>query len=270
MTNSKDSLGDRIKGYEAVETDRRLDTSLPVYARIDGRTFSKFTENMERPYDQDMSMTMINVARYLVRMTRATIGYTQSDEISLVWAPNDNPKSEMLFGGKVQKLTSTLAALATAKFVQKAVYKWPIECASRLPTFDARIFNVPTLTEAMNAVLWRVNDASKNSISMAARAYFSHKELQGVNSRQKIEMLREKGIVWQDYPQFFRQGTFVKRETFETELDEWDAERIPEAHRPESNILMRSIVTEMTWPDFYTIQNKEGVLFRNEEPVERG
>ena len=160
-----DSMGDRLKGYERMETDRRFMKGLPIYARIDGRGFSKFTRNMERPYDERMSKIMIEVTKYLVEETHALTGYTQSDEISLCWT-TDTFGGEVLFDRKIQKLTSTLAALATAKFVELALTVFPEECARRLPTFDARIFTVPNLAELANCFLWRVNDAIKNSIQM--------------------------------------------------------------------------------------------------------
>ena len=76
---TKDALGDRMKSYEAVETHRRFDSTLPVYARIDGRGFSKFTKDMNRPYDLRMTNTMIGVTKYLVDKTHAACGYVQSD-----------------------------------------------------------------------------------------------------------------------------------------------------------------------------------------------
>ena len=111
----QDDLGDRMKVYEAAETGRRFTPLLPVYARIDGRCFSTFTDGLDRPFDDRLSRAMVETVKYLVGETYARIGYTQSDEISLVWQ-QARYDSEMLFGGKVQKLVSVLAAMATAKF----------------------------------------------------------------------------------------------------------------------------------------------------------
>ena len=82
---SNDELGDRMKFYEGFETSRRFLPGLPLYARIDGRGFSKFTHGMNRPYDQRMIDAMVATTRILVEKTHATVGYCQSDEISLVW-----------------------------------------------------------------------------------------------------------------------------------------------------------------------------------------
>ena len=206
----RDDMGDRMKMYEAMETGRSFLPGLPVYCRIDGRGFSKFTKGMNRPYDEAMSKAMMEVTKYLVEETGAVTGYTQSDEISLCWYEPDY-KSQMFFNGKVQKLVSTTAALATAKFVEIALREWPEKCSRRLPTFDSRVIQLPSVTELSNMFLWRYRDAVKNSIQMAAQEVFSHKELQGKNQSEQLSMLEEELIIWGDYPPFFKEGVFVKR-----------------------------------------------------------
>ena len=210
---SNDNLGDRMKEYEKVETGRKFMPCLPIYARIDGHSFSNFTRGMERPYDAVMSSIMEDVTKYLVKETGASTGYTQSDEIPLCW-PMEDYYSDVMFAGKIQKMVSTLAALATAKFVELALKAFPERCAKRLPTFDARVFQLPNNTELANAFLWRVQDAVKNSIQMTAQHYFDHAELQGKNQKAQLELLESKGVVWGNYPRFFKEGTFVKRELF--------------------------------------------------------
>jgi len=68
-----DDLGDRMKSYESQECDRKFLPGLPVYARIDGRNFSRFTKNMTRPYDERMSRAMVATASALVEKTHATL-----------------------------------------------------------------------------------------------------------------------------------------------------------------------------------------------------
>lgn len=97
-----DEFGVRMKAYEAVESSRRLNAHLPVYARIDGRSFSKFTRDMDRPFDQSMTSAMIETARHLVQETHAQIGFTQSDEVSLIRLAKTE-ESQIFFSGKVQK-----------------------------------------------------------------------------------------------------------------------------------------------------------------------
>lgn len=208
------TLGDRIKEYEKIETSQKFIPMLPIYARIDGRSFSKFTKSMKKPYDEELSRIMQEVTEYLVKETNACIGYTQSDEISLVWHQKSY-ESDVFFARKKQKMVSVLAGLATAKFVQLALTSYPEECSKRLPVFDCRVFQLPSKVEAVNALTWRNQDAIRNSIQMAGHAYFSHKELDRKNTSDILVMLEGEGVIWGSYPKFFKEGTFFQRITYE-------------------------------------------------------
>jgi tRNA(His) 5'-end guanylyltransferase len=75
-----DALGDRVKQWEARETGRRALKGLPLVARVDGRSFSRFTAGMTRPYDQDLADLMVETAKYLVDEVSGTrVAYTQSE-----------------------------------------------------------------------------------------------------------------------------------------------------------------------------------------------
>lgn len=72
---------------------------------------------------------------------------------------------------------------------------------------DWNLFNIPK-EEVTNCILWRQQDATRNSISSAGQAHFSHKQLEGLNSNQIQELLfQEKGINWNDYPTKFKRGS---------------------------------------------------------------
>lgn len=261
----KDELGDRMKSHEMVETARRLDFSLPIYARIDGRGFSKFTKGMDRPYDQRMTDAMVEVTRYLVEKTHATIGYVQSDEISLLWQ-TPNEESEGFFSGKVQKMVSVLASMAAAKMAVE-VRDWEPFC-DRLPHFDARVIDLPTKTEAANMMLWRANDAKKNATSMACRAYFSAREMHNKNQEDMIKMMAEKGVDFFDFPHQFRHGTYLRRVSEYRTLTEEERLRIPENHRPDANTMfVRSAVKEIEVPPFYSVKNRVEFLFNGVQPI---
>ena len=205
-----DALGDRMKAYERIETDQRFAPNALVYVRLDGRGFSRFTKGLARPWDKRLSDLMIFVTEKLVKEFNCLTGYTQSDEISLVI--ENKYESPMTFDAKKQKLLSVIAGYASSVFSAELANRIP-EKAGQYPTFDCRMFEVPR-TDAANAFLWREQDATKNSISMLAQHYFSHKELMGKNSKVKIEMLKtQKDVIWEDCPAFFKFGTYVKRVT---------------------------------------------------------
>jgi len=270
---SNDAFGDRMKGYESVETGRRLDTSLPVYARIDGRSFSKFTRGMQRPFDPRMTSAMQAATRHLVKATDARLGYTQSDEISLIWEVDTvNPSAQMFFDGKVQKLCSVLAGLATAAFTQAVMASDPefAAYAERLPHFDARVFNLPSRDEGANAFLWRELDATRNAVSMTAYANFSAKSLHGVSVFGMRERLAEAGVDFEAYPRPFRRGTYYRRKTVERAMTPDELARIPERHRPAADTLvMRTEIAEVDMPPFATVVNRVAVVFDGAEPASR-
>lgn len=263
--SSKDEMGDRMKALESVETGRRLDPTLPVYARIDGRGFSKFTRGMARPFDTKMLASMIGTTKYLVEQTHAVIGYVQSDEISLVWDGNTDPKSEHFFGGKVQKICSVLASMAAAKFATEYLVNFG-EVSMKCPHFDCRVIQMPSQTEATNMLLWREMDARKNSISMLARHYFSHHELHKKNSKDMLSMLADKCVRLDDQQENFQRGTWVRRVTEDRLLTDEERAMIPFKHQPPTGMLTRSKVQAMVFPPFSEVSNRVDVVFAQAEP----
>ena len=235
-----DTLGNRLKQYEALSTSRQLMPNTPVYARIDGRAFHTFCRGLEKPYSKDFIEVMQETCSFLVEETNACLGYVQSDEISLGW----ENITKAPFDGRVQKLESNLASLTTGKFVQYIflealpddrihdMTKMLNKIEKSIPSFDCRVFNVPTMTELANAFLWRENDAIKNSISGMSLHFYSHKELQGKNSDEKIHMMRMKGhCFYEDTDPAFMRGTFYHRENYLKDLTDEEVARIPEKQR---------------------------------------
>jgi tRNA(His) 5'-end guanylyltransferase len=255
-----DDFGARMKSYEANETLRRVHGHLPVVARIDGRAFSNFTRGLIRPFDAGLTEAMIKTAEYLVEHTHAKLGYIQSDEISLVWLA-DGEQSDIFFSGKIHKMTSVLASMAAARFMLCI----NPDLRLRFPHFDCRVFQVPTKTEAANAILWRAMDAKKNAISSVAQTYFSPKALHGKGQTDMLSMLADKGVDFESYGETNRRGTFVRRETVELELTADEIANIPERHRPVGPI-KRSVIKRLAMPPFNKVINREGVIFSGETP----
>ena len=74
-----DDFGDRMKEYEGIESERPFMKLLPVVARLDGKGFSSFTKELQRPFDKRLSDLMVATVKFLVEETGAVCGYTQSD-----------------------------------------------------------------------------------------------------------------------------------------------------------------------------------------------
>lgn len=259
----------RMKEYESHFTSLRCMKNLPVFCRIDGKAFHTWTRDLKRPYDERLSELFIETTKFLMEETGAKIGYTQSDEITLCWYYEDY-KSEMFFDGKCHKLNSVVASLATGFFNDRVIHDihlqyMPIpinENISRrrpLAFFDCRTWQVPNLDEAANVFLWREQDATRNSISMAAQSLYSHKELHEKNTKQMQEMIFKKGINWNDYPSFFKKGTYLVRSNIRS--TEVSTETIKD------ETCNRREIKEFEIPPLKSLENRVGVLFKGEKPI---
>lgn len=265
--DDKDPMGTRLKGYESVETGRHLDPTLPVYCRIDGRGFSKFTRRALKPFDESIRSAMQEATRELISQTKPLIAYVQSDEISLAW-----DSGMVFFDGKIQKITSVVSGIATAAFIKHLIND-PVwnerdpEWLNRLPHFDARVFNMPAY-EVVNTFLWRLFDARKNAITMIATSLYSHKELQNRNSAEKIEMILARGVDYHEIPAMNRYGTFMRRVVREVVIDEKARLAIPEKHRPDAGTtVVRSFIEPIDMIPFDKVTNRHGFIFNNEDPI---
>jgi tRNA(His) 5'-end guanylyltransferase len=263
-------MGDRMKMYEGAEAGRRLMPLVPIVARLDGRAFHTFCRGLRRPFDERFHELMVDVTLALVDETTARIGYTQSDEISLVWQSED-PKSEVFFAGRVQKMVSVLAAVATAVFNRRLPMRIP-EKAHLMPVFDARVWSVPTQIEATNALLWRERDASRNSVLAVGQAHFSHKEMQGLSTKQVQEKLfQERGINWAtDTPDWAKRGTWLRRVTRSTPFTTEELDALPPKHTARSNpnlVVERSVIERVDMPKFGSVVNRIGVIFHGDQPL---
>ncbi|KAF2802541.1 uncharacterized protein BDZ99DRAFT_468982 [Mytilinidion resinicola] len=215
------SLAARMKTYEAV-TDTRVPSDSPVILRLDGHSFSKFTAHFARPFDPRIHSAMVDTCADLLHfLPSATIAYTQSDEITLVC-----PRGLGCFNDRVQKVGSLAAAYTSVRFnahLSAAVAAMPepavrnAEMVLGSAYFDARVFGIPSVEEALNCLVWRCRgDAVRNFVNAFARTLFSTRELHGKRCEEVLEMMKDKGIVYEEaVPSWAVEGSIVKRELVE-------------------------------------------------------
>ena len=109
MANKKDALGDRMKGYENV-TRTKLVRRMPVIIRIDGKAFHTFTKGLDKPFDGLLMDAMNKTMKYLCENIQGCVlGYTQSDEISLLLVDYQTLTTDSWFDDTVQKMCSISA-----------------------------------------------------------------------------------------------------------------------------------------------------------------
>lgn len=175
---------------------------------------------------------MRETTKYLCENIQGCVlGYTQSDEITLVLVDYKKLTSSAWFDYEVQKMCSITASMATMKFNRELMdnvyelcegeYELDFDYVDALnkavdkgAMFDARCFNIPK-EEVTNCVYWRQLDASRNSIQMVGQVNFSHKELQNKSCNEIQDMLlTQKGINWNDFPTYQKRGSCVVKETY--------------------------------------------------------
>lgn len=264
----KTSIGDRMKFYEGMETDRKLMPHLPVLARMDGKCFSAFSRNLKKPFDLRLIGLMRKTLLYLMENTGACFGHTQSDEISLVWLQGEL-NSHMFMGGRIQKMVSILSAMTTCYFNKMLPETIP-EKRDMFPIFDSRVWAVPSTVEAANVIVWRYQDAVRNSISISARNFFSHKQLYKKNSSEMISMLQKENVQWEDYPSPFKNGTFMQKRKIMLPFTSEEKEKLPPKHEAHFNSdlkVERTQIRELHMDGFFHIQNKVDVVFHGCDPI---
>lgn len=240
-----DNLGKRMKDYESVPKTKLMRRT-PVAIRVDGKAFHTFTRGFNKPFDDVLINTMQDTMKYLCENIQGCVlGYTQSDEITLILVDYKRLNSSAWFDYEVEKMCSIAASMATMAFnkafhraVEDADLSWKIgwtpqsveiqqEHQNYMKTlrtaeakgamFDARCFNIPK-EEATNLVYWRQLDATRNSVQMVGQANFSHKELQGKSCEKIKEMLiTEKGISWENFHPMYKHGSCCIKVTTETD-----------------------------------------------------
>lgn len=254
--SSQDDLGDRMKLYETRESVSLM-PRVPAFARLDGRSFHAFTKHAKRPFSEPFHRMMVEVTKHLVVESCADVGYTQFDEISLCWV------GQPFFDGHVQKMVSTLAAMASVRLNAEAD-QFSGLAWHKSPTFDCRVWSVPNLSEAANVFLWRQLDASRNSVQMAARHYLGHAACDNLDSKELQEALFQKhNINWNDYPAWCKRGTFVRYGKTTRAFTAEEIESLPEKHdarRDPALVVERRVLVEQDF-DLRNSNDRRGCLF---------
>ena len=263
------TLGDRMKRFESVHTETSLIPGIPVYVRIDGRSFHTFTRGLQKPFDPDFAWTMKETAKHLHENTNAFISYVQSDEISLAYLD----PSKMPFETRLFKLESVLAGMASAAFcVHGSKTKLKDRIEKFIPHFDCRVCQMPP-EEIPNMLLFRERDCLKNAITLVALEHFSMKQIHKKNSDEKVEMLKSVGVDFsKDIDEDFRYGAWFRRVVFQKELDAETLAKIPEKQRKlDEDGKMRVIRSEVIQVKFKMpiskMSNRNNVILNEDDPV---
>jgi tRNA(His) guanylyltransferase len=199
-----DELDQKMRVFETA-ADYCVLPELFMVARLDGRSFTRLTKEVcqfAAPFDERFRDLMVATTESLMTCGfRILYGYTESDEISLLFAAD-----EKQFGRKLRKYNSTLAAEASARFSL---------LLGQVATFDCRISQLPTVSLVVDYFRWRSEDAGRNALN--AWCYWTLRKegltqtaasakLVGLSIAQKNELLFERGINFNDVPAWQKRG----------------------------------------------------------------
>lgn len=199
-----ENLDEKMRKFEQ-SLDQIILPELYLVVRLDGRNFTKLTKEIckfEAPFDIRFRDAMIDTTKHLMQCGfRIVYGYTESDEISLLFHQNDDT-----FGRKTRKLNSVLAGEASACMSLRLGV-----CAC----FDSRVVPLPNLDCVRDYFSWRQEDAHRNSLN--AHCYWmlrkkgisaeaATKQLEGQSVSWKNELLFSEHINYNDLPDWQKRG----------------------------------------------------------------
>jgi tRNA(His) 5'-end guanylyltransferase len=209
-----DELEAKLRIFETAE-DFCVLPGIFMVARVDGRSFTRLTREVhkfEAPFDERFRDYMVATTEHLMDCGfRIIYGYTQSDEISLVFHRDDTT-----FSRKTRKLNSVLAGEASAKFSL---------LLGDVASFDCRICQLPTKSDLMDYLRWRAEDAHRNALN--AHCYWALRKdgaevgsatdaLLGLSTSEKNELLFAKASInFNDLPAWQKRGVGLYREFHE-------------------------------------------------------
>lgn len=208
-------LDKKMRIYEQ-SIDQIILPDMYMIARLDGRSFTRLTKEIckfEAPFDERFRDMMIDVCKSLMDCGfRVVYAFTESDEISLLFAPDENT-----FGRKVRKYNSSLSAQASAA-ISLAL--------DRIATFDCRMVPLPNIERVKDYFRWRQEDANRNALNShcywmlrkegkSVRA--ATRELEGKGVSFKNELLFSRGINYNDLPSWQKRGVGIWAEQYEKE-----------------------------------------------------
>jgi tRNA(His) 5'-end guanylyltransferase len=199
-----DDLDKLMRVYETA-ADLCVLPGVYIVARLDGRNFTKLTKANDRfdlPFDTTFRNMMVDTTKHLMNCGfNAVYGFTESDEISLLFDPTID-----VFGRKLRKYNSILAGEASATFSL---------LLHETAVFDCRISQLPRKNDVADYFRWRNEDANRNALNshcywMLRKNGFSKQKatayLTGKSVADKNELLLSYGVNFNDLPNWQKRG----------------------------------------------------------------
>lgn len=210
-----DELDTKMRIFETAH-DYSVLPGIYIVARLDGRGFTKLTKDVHKfkaPYDERFRDYMLDTVEHLMNSGFEIIyGYTQSDEISLLFSLEDET-----FNRKIRKINSVLAGEASAKFSL---------LLNDMGCFDCRVSQLSNIQQVIDYFRWRQQDAHRNSLNShcywclrgdGETARKATSIMEGLSVADKNELLFQHGINFNDLPNWQKRGVGLYWEEYQKE-----------------------------------------------------
>ena len=179
-----EELDDKMRRFEQ-SLDQVILPEMYLVVRLDGRNFTRLTKEtceFEAPFDVKFRDAMVDTVKHLMECGfRIVYGYTESDEISLLFHPDDNT-----FGRKTRKINSVLAGEASA---------WLSLRLGVVACFDSRVVPLPNQECVKDYFSWRQEDAHRNSLN--AHCYWMMRK-KGTSAQEATGLISGKSVSWKN------------------------------------------------------------------------
>lgn len=206
-------LKDRIDSYQET-SDFKLLNKLPLIISINGRSFTKTTSIIDKPYCTKFAESMLSATLKLcLEIEGSVFSYQHNDEIVIVAKNDQSIETESWYDNKIQKICSVASSIATSAFKTHAS-QLNLNIVGE-PIFTTQVFTVPNLSEAINTLIYKQQQNFYTSAQFACYYELSKKHdrenikdmLSGLTIDEKIGLLHQEcNIDFNEYPLSFRRG----------------------------------------------------------------
>jgi tRNA(His) guanylyltransferase len=206
-------LKDRIDSYREL-SEHKLLNRVPIIICINGKSFSKMTSLLEKPYCNKFAEGMWSATlKMCMEIEGAVFGYQYNDEIVIVARNDQNLETEPWYDNRIQKIASVTASIATLS-LKTHFTNSDLNLVGE-PICATQIFAVPNVMEAVNTIVYKQQQNFHTSIQFACfyellKNYDKNtirEMLSGLSVDEKIDLLRQEcNIDFNSYPLSFKRG----------------------------------------------------------------
>lgn len=199
------------KWFDIMMTKESVDSEMIDFSKCQIFKLEAVKANCAYPFDDRISDIFIKTTGDIITEFNMTLGYTYAYEIYIFWCPHIQRTKY-----KKSKCISEICSFASVR-LNWHLSQLAVEPPLKLGTiyFSGIAFPVKNINDSFNYVYWKISRCAINySIDKTAELHFSKKQLNDKNNLEKIKMLAEKKIQWNDIPDSFKFGIFVKKKIF--------------------------------------------------------